>query len=562
MADKYAGEAYIDGMTYVIRRSIPSLAGLIALLMAVGFAAVAYAGAPLWFPVAFAIGLILLQYLINPFIIEWLVPAVLVARSGDGYATDHPVGELVARRCRDAGIPLVKLGIVDDGTPNAFTFGRTPRDARMWVTRGLIERLEPDELDAVITHEVGHVKNWDFAVMTVAAVIPMVLYLTYIVLRRSDRQAKAVAVGAYVAYIVSQFVLLALSRARELAADHWSCECTGNGDALASALVKVAYGMGQELAAQKQEVAALVAKGKEGRAEARRVDSGYRRAQSMRAMGIFEPRTAEAMQAALEAGIDPDRALAAMRWDSVNPWGTTLEKLSTHPLVVHRIRSLEESGLPGAPTRWSVLRSLGSVSADQKWAVRSRFAKELTVAVAPWVVLVAMIGFGAFTGSMVAIGLALIAAGGLFFVKQQMRYPTFFGPVRELTSLLERIDASPVAGIGVEVKGQVIGRGMPGYVLSPDLVIKDESGFLPLLYRQPVHLLESLFGLFRAKEFIGQEVTARGWYRRLPGPAIELRELTTAGGRKARSYAWIFRYIGSGLLVLIGLFVALAGIGS
>src|SRR4029078_2562177 len=138
------------------------------------------------------------------------------------------------RRGRETGIPLVKLGCVDDGNPNAFTFGRTPRSARMWVTRGLLERLDERELDAVIAHEVGHIKHWDFAVMTVAAVIPMVLYLVYLMARSATREeARAVAIGAYVAYLVSQFMLLALSRARETAADHWSCECTGDGDALA-----------------------------------------------------------------------------------------------------------------------------------------------------------------------------------------------------------------------------------------------------------------------------------------------------------------------------------------
>src|SRR5437763_5760499 len=253
-------------MGFTLRRSLPSITGLLALLLIIGVAAVIFAGAPVWFPAVFAIAVIGLQYAINPLIIQWLVPADVIGHDGQRYLTDHPVGELVARRCRDAGVPMVTLGIVDDGTPNAFTFGRTPGDAHMWVTRGLLERLDEDELDAVVAHEVGHVKHWDFAIMTVAAVVPMALYLMYIVARGANRsEARAVAIGAYLAYLVSQFILLALSRAREYGADHWSCECTGNGDALASALVKVAYGMGQVDAGRKAEAAALVAQGKAGK---------------------------------------------------------------------------------------------------------------------------------------------------------------------------------------------------------------------------------------------------------------------------------------------------------
>ena len=101
------------------------------------------------------------------------------------------------------------------------------------------------------------------------------------------------AIGAYVAYVVSQFLLLGLSRAREYGADHWSCECTGDGDALASALVKVAYGMGQVKAAEQEQAAALVAAGKQGRAEAAERQRTSSRIRSMRAMGIFEPRAAD-----------------------------------------------------------------------------------------------------------------------------------------------------------------------------------------------------------------------------------------------------------------------------
>src|ERR1044072_3465184 len=221
-------------MSFVWRRSLPSLAGLTGLMIGIGFAAVGFLNAPLWFPFAFAIGMIMLQYAINPRIIEWLIPATIIPRTADGYGTDHPLARIVGARCKQAGIPLVKLGIVDDGNPNAFTFGHTRGDARIWITRGLLERLDERELDAVVTHEIGHVKNRDFIVMTVAAVVPMVLYLVWVIGNRAGGrdQARLVAIAAYVGWIISRFTLLALSRAREYAADHWSCEATGDGDAL------------------------------------------------------------------------------------------------------------------------------------------------------------------------------------------------------------------------------------------------------------------------------------------------------------------------------------------
>jgi Zn-dependent protease with chaperone function len=551
-------------MGFVLRRSLPSIIGLIGLTVAVGFLLVIFAGAPIWFPAFFAIGLILLQYAINPRILEWMVPAGMIDHDGTRYRTEHPIGDIVARRCHDAGVPLVKLGIVDDGMPNAFTFGHNRSDARMWITRGLLERLDERELDAVVSHEVGHIKNRDFVLMTVAAVIPMLLYFVFLMSRFArDKRAQGLALGAYIAYIISNFMLLALSRAREYGADHWSCETTGDGDALASALVKVAYGMGQVKAAEQVEAAALVASGKEGKRAAAERQRASSRMRSMRTMGIFEPRAADAMAVAFGQGIDPERAVGAMRWETVNPWGRTLELMASHPLVAHRIEALEESGLPGAPKAWSVLRATADVDANTRMSLRSKWAQEVAIAYGPWALLIAMALFGVFTHSTTAVGLALTLAGGGLVYKQLVRYPIHaHQPTAEITSLLGRLDAGPVTAIPIEVRGRVIGRGTPGYLLSPDMVVQDESGFVPLVWRQPIPLARAWFGLSKIQAFLGQSVVAQGWYRRTPGPVLELRQVRAADGRSTKTWWWAACYTASAALLAVGLIVALVGLAT
>jgi hypothetical protein len=210
-----------------------------------------------------------------------------------------------------------------------------------------------------------------------------------------------------------------------------------------------------------------------------------------------------------------------------------------------------------------VLRATADVDRATRVSLRARWARELAVAVGPWILLLGMVVLGVFTQSTAAIGLALVAAGGGLFVKQLMRYPLHgHQPVEEITSLLEHLEAGPIAGIPVEVRGQVVGRGTPGYLLSPDMVIQDQSGFVPLLYRQPLPFVRALFGLRRIQRFMGQSVVARGWYHRTPGPVIELRDVRAEDGRSARTWWFQTTYAFSGLLLAVGLVVALLGIAA
>ncbi|MGY1622074.1 hypothetical protein ACI789_07770 [Geodermatophilus sp. SYSU D00965] len=125
-------------------------------------------------------------------------------------------------------------------------------------------------------------------------------------------------------------------------------------------------------------------------------------------------------------------------------------------------------------------------------------------------------------------------------------------PVPKVAGLLPRLDAGPVSGLPVEVRGRVIGRGIPGYVFPPDLVVQDASGFVPVLCQQPWPFARSLFGLLRAPDLLDQDVTVSGWYRRNSAPVLELRRLVPTEGRPVRGFGWVAAYVLSVVLAVVG----------
>ncbi|MEU2351108.1 M48 family metalloprotease [Modestobacter sp. NPDC049651] len=538
---------------YVLRRSALSLFLLAALLTA-GGAVLVVLGVPVWVPLVVSLLFLAGQYALAPVIVQWLVPATPIAWVDGRYDTEHELGAIVARRCAEAGVRPVRLGIVDDGTPNAFTFGHHRGDARIYVTRGLLERLDERELDAVVSHEVGHVRHNDVVVMAIASTVPVVLYYVYLSLRSSNNANTAIpAVIGYLGYLLSQFVVLALSRARELGADHYSCTVTRDGDALCSALVSIGYGMGQVDAARVSRAAAAAqGKDKEAKRAAAKEERRRHRVRAVGVLGIADQAQGATVLAARERGLEPREVVGALRWDTCNPWARFTQLFSTHPLVVRRIAALEGSGLPGAPRQWSAREVAESCAGPDLSRARRRFWLELPVNYLPLVaLLVGVVAWG--SHSWLLLAQAATVGGAALFVRTSFQRPLLPSrPQPRVASLLTRLDANPVTGLPVEVHGRVVGRGTPGYVLSPDVVVQDGSGFVPVLYRQPWPFARSLFGLLRVPDLVDQDVVVRGWYRRGPAPLLELRELVPAEGRRVRGFQWVAVYLVSALLAVAG----------
>ncbi len=187
-------------------------------------------------------------------VFQWLVSPSIVSASarlhylekGENPFLENMVNDLAHK----SGIPVPRLAVVPDETPNAFVFGRTVSSATLAVHQGLLKNFRPEEIEAVIAHELGHLKHKDVIIMTLASAIPLVAYVMargFLWGSRGRRKDAGtiilVAIVSYVIYLISQLLVLYLSRSREYYADTYSAYLTAEPRNLRSALAKLAYGL-------------------------------------------------------------------------------------------------------------------------------------------------------------------------------------------------------------------------------------------------------------------------------------------------------------------------------
>ena len=202
-----------------------------------------------WLPViVIAIGIALAQWYFS----DRIALAAMRAR----VVTPQEAPELhgmVDRLCALANMPKPRVAIADTDMPNAFATGRSPQHSVLCVTTGVLRRLDAEELEGVLSHELSHVAHRDVSVMTVASVLGVIAGLItrwglyFGGGRGRDRNSAMVFLIVWLAsilvYVISFLLTRALSRYRELSADRAGAYLTGKPSALASALVKVSGDM-------------------------------------------------------------------------------------------------------------------------------------------------------------------------------------------------------------------------------------------------------------------------------------------------------------------------------
>ena len=180
--------------------------------------------------------IVFIQYMVSPKIVEMTMRVKYISRE------DNPkLYGMVEKLAKEAGIPTPKIGISMLEVPNAFAFGRSKRDGRVCVTKGLLRILNDEELEAVIGHEISHIKHRDMVVITMLSVIPLLSYLIFwnSLWGRRRGEGAAIAFAAFLVYLISNLIVLYVSRIREYYADYGSAILTKKPHALASALYRI-----------------------------------------------------------------------------------------------------------------------------------------------------------------------------------------------------------------------------------------------------------------------------------------------------------------------------------
>ena len=462
--------------------------------------------------IGISIVVLIIQFLIAPFITDlsmrWFYKAKFDEQIPDYLKT------FIEEECKKHNMKYPKIGIIHDGAPNAFTYGRTKNDARIVITEGIYNLLNQEEVKAVVAHEMGHIVHYDMLFMTAVQVVPLVLYAIYEMLANSNNDNndnKAAAIGwiAYILYVISQYIILYLSRTREYFADAFSIEETKNPNALAEALVKIGFGLSTAQSNGKHNVS------------------------KNNALGIFDSKASKAMVVtALEGNtVSKDKIKNAMKWEKWNPWAKWFEFNSTHPLISKRLLAISARSMEFGQEPYIVF------DLQKPESYMDDFLLEILISFLPVIVLITGIIIGLVfmsdeTNLLRYIGIVGLLLTITLFIKFVRSHKNKDYKETNVASLLGEVKVSHITSIPCVLNGNIIGRGNPGCIFNEDFVIKDETGIIFLDYNQPLTIVNKIFALFKSEQYFNKNVTIKGWYRRSPVPYVEIKEWIVDGKTK------------------------------
>ncbi|MCA2668299.1 MAG: M48 family metalloprotease [Microcystis sp. M114S2] len=444
---------------------------------------------------------------------------------------------VIGRICREKGLKPPKLGIIEDGQPLAFTYGSRRGNARLVVSRGLFTYLDDEEVATVYAHELGHIWQGDFALMTICASFDhLSCYLDSFAQNQGNNFKDTVFLALLSSIItifrpIIVFCCLYLSRTREYFADHFAAQVTGNPNALARALVKIAFGLVQETA----QFSPL--------------------SFSTKVLNIALEQDAIIAGNVYGIALESRRIGQSFLWDIYNPWAKWLELQSNHPLTGERIRALtnyaRQMDLDIEFSLGKLLRQ--EMELDSKKLYQNFFLR---------LCLYYASGLGFIIGVVIAdflwlkfsswgaLGLILVGGGLGIIINRLASYPRLNNAsFSDIFSLTDNPYSHPLPAIPVRLRGELIAQGK-------NFFLKDSTGIIPLAPNYRFGFWHKIRTTNSPTAAINNtSVQVLGWFRRDLFPRLEWSQITHSAGN-IRFYPRFWPLVSGFGLLVSGLIIA------
>ncbi len=483
----------------------------------------------IWPMLIFIVWFNLILWLISPTISDimykWLYKVSWI--SIDDIALESPkTAEIIKKICSENNIKIPKFWMIPDENPTAFTYGSGKWNARIIISHGIISFLNDEERWAVYAHELGHIKNNDFIIMTIASTLLQILYEIYVIFAKNSKWNKnkeklaIVWLVSYAFYFIWQYVLLYLSRTREYFADEFGAKYA-DPNRLADALIKIAYGI-------------------------LTTPSNNRLVESTKFIGIANDKMAKwiwMLYYNVWQDDTNDLIEKSFLYDLKSPWAFITEFTSTHPLTWKRIDRLMT--LTSAP-KYDI-KAIEEKFPVDKQKLYSWFGMDLAFLLSTTLMpfLFAFIWLVVFFSSesvpLMALAWLIMGYWVATLVRTFWAFPnTNWEPTKTtVLELMSDVYASPVKWKTVTLTGTIIGKWNPWYIFSEDVMFKDETWLMHLDYQSKIPLIWNLiFSLTKVQKFIWQAVVTTWWFFRWVSHYTVVNELNSTDGTLKAS-GWV-----------------------
>ena len=520
---------------------------LILVVMVMGFT-----GMDISLPIALGITVLwnLILWLVSPWISDWIYRFFYKVEwvGIDGLTSRSPKSaETIRSVCEKYSITTPKIGIIPDNNPNAFTYGSGKWNSRIIVTEWIFTYLEEWERAAVYGHELWHIRNHDFIIMTIASTLLQIIYEIYYFSKKmsngKDADSKkwnpfvVIMIIAYIFYVIGNYALLYLSRVREYFADKFSAEHTDPND-LAQALIKIALGI---LATPENN----------------------RLVESTKHIGIANVAMSEwvgLIYANCQKTNNFEALAKSFLFDIKSPWAWVSEFSSTHPLTGKRIKTLMK--LTDKP--YYDLDKIEQQFPIDKSRLYGGFWKDILLLgltkilpiiglIGGWIMIIDNNLWDSDMIWIAPISWLLLWLGISILIRTMMRYGDSTDNQTTIIETMGDLYASPVRGKRVTLDGTIIGKWIPGYVFSEDLMLQDKTWLMYLDYESKIPLIGNLiFSLTKVKNLIDKSVKTTGWFFRDISSMVVI-DTVEENGAIIKWWAKFWGMIGGTILLLAGI---------